>query len=72
MGPRNEENKFYSGLNFRRVTFFWLCLLETQVLAYKKNKLKQRKEKKNSEKLLFLPQKSVGSVPQLSARLQCP
>ena len=31
MGPRSEKQNFNSALNFRRVTHFWLCLLETQV-----------------------------------------
>ena len=31
MGPRREKLVFNSVLNFRRVTQFWLCLLETQV-----------------------------------------
>ena len=31
MGPRSEQFVFNSVLNFRRVTHFWLCVLETQV-----------------------------------------
>ena len=31
MVPRSEKLIFYSVLIFRRVTHFWLCLLETQV-----------------------------------------
>ena len=33
MGLRNEQFVFNSVLKFRRVTHFWLCLLETQVLS---------------------------------------
>ena len=41
MGPRREKNVINSVLNIRRVTHFWLCLLETQVnaSATKKNSL---------------------------------
>ena len=31
MAPRSEKIIFNFVLNFRRVTHFWLCLLETQV-----------------------------------------
>ena len=31
MSPRSEKLVFNSVRNFRRVTHFWMCLLETQV-----------------------------------------
>ena len=37
LGPRSEKLVFNSVLNFRRVTHFWLCLLETQVERYALN-----------------------------------
>ena len=34
MGPRNGKLVFNSVLNFRRVTHFWLCMLETHVIVH--------------------------------------
>ena len=31
MGPTNEKLVFNSVLNFRRLTHFWLCLLEINI-----------------------------------------